>query len=254
MVVDTVHNELIVDSINNSIRVFSRMASGDAVPLRTIQGANTKLNNPVSIAFDAVADELFVDSYDIAGPNLPGFLVFNRTDSGNVAPKRFVSGASTQFGTFTNYVTVDRTDGELFAQGDNGLGIVVFNLTDNGNVAPKRNLTGSSTGISSIGGIIVDHANNRLIASNQPGGGGDSLRAFPRTATGNTASLLAVSRSGDRPFNPVWPRARRRRWPDRRGRPGSSRIDDGRSSRTWVDDGADRRCCRSTAVVTTTAI
>jgi len=36
--------------------VFSRIASGDAVPLRAISGANTLFNNPVSIAFDSVAD------------------------------------------------------------------------------------------------------------------------------------------------------------------------------------------------------
>ena len=60
-------------------------------------------------------------------------------------------------------------------------------------MAPKRNLTGSFTGILSIGGMIVDNANNRLIASDQPGGGGDSQRAFSRTANGNTAPLLVVS-------------------------------------------------------------
>jgi len=46
MVVDTVHNELIVDSINNSIRVFTRTASGDAVSLRTIQGAKHSPEQP----------------------------------------------------------------------------------------------------------------------------------------------------------------------------------------------------------------
>jgi hypothetical protein len=193
MVVDTAHNELIVETGNNTIRVFSRTASGDAVPLRAISGANTLLNNPISIAFDSVADELFIDSYDVAGPNLPGILVFNRTDSGNVAPKRFIAGSNTQFGTFTNYVTLDRTNGEVFAQGDNGLGVVVFNLTDSGNVAPKRNLTGGLTGFSQVGGIIVDNANNRLTVSDQPGGGADSVRAFLRSASGNTAPLLVVS-------------------------------------------------------------
>jgi hypothetical protein len=193
MVVDTVHNELIVDSINNSIRVFTRTASGDAVPLRVISGANTLMNNPVSIAFDSVADELFVDSYDVAGANLPGILVFNRTDSGNVAPKRFIAGSNTQFGNFTNYLTVDKPNGEVLAQGDTGQGVVVFNLTDSGNVAPKRNLTGGSTGLTDVGGIIVDDANSRLIATNRPGGGADSVLAFSRTANGNTAPVLVVT-------------------------------------------------------------
>jgi hypothetical protein len=162
-IVDTAHNELIVASANNSVRVYARLATGDVAPVRVISGANTKLNNPISVGYNPSTDEFFVDSYDVGGSQIPGILVFNRTDSGNVAPKRFISGSNTQFGTFTNYVALDVPNGELFAQGDNGLGVVVFNLTDSGNVAPKRNLTGSATDISSIGGIVVDDANNRLI-------------------------------------------------------------------------------------------
>jgi len=193
MIVDTVHNELIVVSVNDSIRVFSRTASGDAVPLRVISGANTRLNNSISIAFDAVADEIFVDSYDVAGPSLPGILTFNRTDSGNVAPKRFISGSNTQFGTFTNYVTVDKANGELFAQADNALGFAVFNLTDSGNVAPKRNVTGALTGFKSVGGIVVDNGLGRVIVADQPGGGADSIRVFPRASNGNTAPLMTIA-------------------------------------------------------------
>jgi len=193
MVVDTVHNELIVVSINDSIRVFSRTASGDAVPLRTISGANTHINNAVSIAFEPATDEIFVDSYNVAGPNLPGILTFNRTDSGNVAPKRLISGTNTQLGNFTNYVTVDHVNSELFVQADSGLGVAVFNLTDSGNVAPKRNFTGAATGLTSVGGILVDNALGRVIVANQPGGGADSIRVFPRTSNGNASPLLLVS-------------------------------------------------------------
>jgi len=142
MIVDTAHNELITVSINNRISVFSRTASGDPVPTRVITGVNTKISNAISIAFNPVADELFVDSYDVACANLPGILVFNRTDSGNVAP--------------------------------------------------KQNLTGSSTTITSMGGIIVDSVNNRLIAANQAPSA-NAILAFARTASGNTAPLVTVA-------------------------------------------------------------
>jgi hypothetical protein len=191
-IIDTAHNEMIVASANDSIRVYTRLASGDVAPVRVISGSNTKLSNPISVGYNPSTDEVFVDSYDVGGSQIPGVLVFNRTDSGNVAPKRFISGSNTQFGTFTNYVALDVPNGELFAQGDNGQGVVVFNLTDSGNVAPKRNLTGSSTDITSIGGIVVDDVNNRLLVTNQ-----DSLDlavfAFARTASGNTPPVSAIS-------------------------------------------------------------
>ncbi|HEX3110776.1 MAG TPA: hypothetical protein VHU41_16885, partial [Thermoanaerobaculia bacterium] len=193
-VVDPVHNEMFVASINSSIRIFSRTASGDAVPLRVISGSNTKISNPISISYNPSTDELFVDSYDVGGSQVPGILVFNRTDSGNVAPKRFISGSNTQFGNFTNYATLDVANGEIFAQGDNGLGIVVFNLTDSGNVAPKRNITGAATDITAMGGIVVDDANNRVLAANQ-----NSLNyavlAFDRTANGNALPVSNISGS-----------------------------------------------------------
>ena len=127
--------------------------SGSALPLRGISGSNTKINNPISIALDPVADELFVDSYDVGGPNMPGILVFNLTDSGNVAPKRFITGSNTPFGNFTNYVTLMFRTASCSHRATPH-GIVVFNLTDSGNVAPKRNLTGSATRISPPGADV----------------------------------------------------------------------------------------------------
>jgi hypothetical protein len=170
------------------------LASGNVAPIRTITGVATKINNPISIAFNPVADELFVDSYDVGGSQVPGILVFNRLDNGNQAPKRSITGSNTLFGTFTNFVTLDIANGELFAQGDDGTGIVVFNLADNGNVAPKRNLTGAATGFFDIGGIRVDNANSRVIATNQAQGfSSNEILVYSRTATGNTKPLLSIA-------------------------------------------------------------
>jgi hypothetical protein len=58
---------------------------------------------------------------------------------------------------------------------------------------PKRNFTGGATGLTSVGGIIVDNTLGRVIVADQPSGGADSIRVFPRTANGNTAPLLVVS-------------------------------------------------------------
>jgi hypothetical protein len=188
--IDTTNNEIYVASINDAIRVFPRTASGDAVPTRTISGAATLLNNPISIALDLVHNEVIVDSYDVGGPSVPGILVFSRTAFGNVAPLRFIAGGNTQMGTFTNYVTLDLTNDEIYAQGDNGQGVVVFPRTASGNVAPTRNLTGAATGITEIGGILIDLTNNHLIISDQTN---NSLSVFPRSASGNIAPLFTIS-------------------------------------------------------------
>ena len=188
--VDTVSNEIYVATIHNEIIVFPRTASGDAVPIRTISGAATLIKNPISISLDMANDELLVDSYDVGGPSVPGILVFNRTDSGNVAPKRLISGGNTQIGTYTNYVRVDAVNNEIFSQGDDGLGVVVFSRTASGNIAPLRNLTGASTGLLTAGGLLPDLANNTLIVADTSG---NSLRVYSRTATGNVAPLLTVS-------------------------------------------------------------
>ena len=194
--VDTAHNEIFVPDILDSIRVFPRTPGGNVAPTRVISGSNTKIDNAVSIAFDPGADEIFVSSYNVGGPQVPGILVFNRTDSGNVAPKRIITGSNTQFGTFTNFLTLDLANGELFAQGNNGTGIVVFNLTDNGNVAPKRDLTGPATGMIKNGAIRVDAANNRVMTDNLGSvalfSAPTDLLVFSRTATGNTKPLMAV--------------------------------------------------------------
>ncbi len=189
--VDTVNNEIYVTSINDSIRVFSRTASGDAVPIRVISGANTLLSNPISIALDLTNNELIVDSYDVGGVNVAGILVFSRTANGNVAPLRSIAGSNTLMGTYTNHVALDLANNEIYAQGNSGQGIVVFARTASGNVAPLRNITGPATGLSNIGGILPDVANNRVIVSqltpiNQ-------LLVFARTADANAAPLMSVS-------------------------------------------------------------
>jgi hypothetical protein len=188
--VDTVNNEIYVASINDSIRVFPRTASGDASPTRIISGVNTLINNPISISLDRVNDELVVDSYDVGGSNVPGLLVFNRTDNGNVPPKRIISGNNTQMGTFSNYARVDAANNEIFSQGDDGSGVLTFSRTATGNAAPLRNLTGASTGLTGVGGFLPDLANNRLMVVD---GASNTIRVFARTATGNATPLMTIS-------------------------------------------------------------
>lgn len=76
---------------------------------------------------------------------------------------------------------------EIFSQGDDGVGMVVFPRTASGNVSPTRNLTGAE-----IDGILIDNANNRVIVTD---GTLNQIRAYARTANGNTAPLLVIGGS-----------------------------------------------------------
>jgi len=99
LAVDQIHDELIVASykvpFGGSISFFARTATGDAAPLRTIQGASTGFNMPLGVALDLNHDEIIVANSAYMSV-LPGnILVFARASAGDVAPIRTIDGPST---------------------------------------------------------------------------------------------------------------------------------------------------------------
>jgi hypothetical protein len=88
---DLTNNELFVGNAGNKITVYSRTASGNTAPLRTLSGAATGLNNSRGVALDLTNNELFVAN---ASPGNT-ITVYSRTASGNTAPLRTLSGAAT---------------------------------------------------------------------------------------------------------------------------------------------------------------
>ena len=89
IVVDSTHNEIFVaNSGAGSILVFSRTASGDVAPIRTIAGPATGLNKPVGVYVDVKNDEVWATS-----PESHKATVYRRTANGNVQPLRTLRGA-----------------------------------------------------------------------------------------------------------------------------------------------------------------
>ena len=86
--VDPLHEEFfVVADSANAVDVYSLEANGTPVAkLRSITGSATALNAPSGIVYNPEQDELLVSN---GGDGK--VLVFNRGDSGNVAPKRNVS-------------------------------------------------------------------------------------------------------------------------------------------------------------------
>lgn len=199
--VDTVNGEVFVaDHAGPSITVHRRSDSGDVAPLRTIRGPTTGLGAPYGIDVDTVNDELVVS--DLTPPYV-SILVFDRAASGDVAPKRRISGPSTGLGPAQGYavpVAVDAVNGEIAAAVAGGNFVVVFARTANGDVPALRTIAGPSTGISAPQGLAVDTVHGEIVVANS---GvftcspcilqNDSIEVFGRTATGDAAPLRRIA-------------------------------------------------------------
>jgi hypothetical protein len=81
------------------VRIFRRGDKGNVQPVRVVRGALTQIVGPVSVAIDVKNDELWVANY---GDHTA--VVFPRTASGNVRPKRVIRNAPKDTPTcgFTN--------------------------------------------------------------------------------------------------------------------------------------------------------
>jgi len=187
--VDNKHNELIVSNDTRlSILVFARDAKGNVAPLREIIGPSTGITSPQGIVVDPVHDEIILsdegrgkDRTRIA----PSLRVFRRTDKGDVAPIRVISGPNTamlrprqiQLDTERDeLVLADRGLPQEFVYDTPGF-LAVWKRTDSGDVAPKKMIRGTQSQLTSPRAVYVDMKNGEY-------GAGDttshSIMVYPR--------------------------------------------------------------------------
>ena len=103
--VDAIHDELFTyNDEADVIKVFPRDANGDVAPIRTIEGPDTQIKSAYGIAVDPINDVLAVGLNSDWGtervhlsddPEKGAILLFDRTDSGNVAPRAVIRGPNT---------------------------------------------------------------------------------------------------------------------------------------------------------------
>jgi DNA-binding beta-propeller fold protein YncE len=188
--VDTVNDELVVtndDSGTYSVMVYSRTASGNTAPIRTIVGGATGLELPYGVFVDTVNNELVVANR--AAINGGSITVFARTAGGNAAPIRTLSGAAVGFNGPIG-VVVDTVNNELIVTSEINNSVRVFSRTASGNTAPIRTISGAATGLSTPDGVAVDTVNNELFVANDTN---DSVTVYNRTANGNVAPIRTIS-------------------------------------------------------------
>jgi DNA-binding beta-propeller fold protein YncE len=119
------------------IAVYSRTATGDAAPIRVIQGPQTGLNLPLGIARDRNGDIIVANSGD------DSVLFFAADARGDVAPKRVLRGAKANLKAPTG-VALDPTRNELWVTSWGNHLTSVFNDLVNGDTAPLRFIRSAS--------------------------------------------------------------------------------------------------------------
>jgi hypothetical protein len=159
---DGIHDEIVVTSpLTQAILSFRGAASGEEPPLRVIQGDKTQIKGVGAagkVSIDPVHNEIYLATPDQT------ILVFNRTDTGNVAPKRVLGGPDTLLS-----LGKQMTDNAVFS----GPGYRVYG---GGNVPCIR----------------IDPIHNLLLVPVAGGPNAGAMLVFDRSATGNTAPKAII--------------------------------------------------------------
>jgi len=161
---DEVNDEISIPvALGGAILVFRGGANGEEQPLRVIQGSETRLIRPQTIAVDPLHDEIIVGD-----TTARAVFVFDRTANGNVAPKRVLYGDQTKLLDVVG-VAVDPRRNRIIAasRSVSTTGILTFNRTDNGNVSPKTMITGPNTGLAHFRQVAVDPESGRIFLAQQ---------------------------------------------------------------------------------------
>jgi DNA-binding beta-propeller fold protein YncE len=148
-----------------SITIYGLDASGNAAPLRVIEGPKTGLNWPMQIAVDEERGELYIAN-DMAN----SVVVFRATDNGDVAPLRTIKGPKTGIRHPTG-VALDLKNKEVWVASMGNHSATVFPLTANGDVAPLRTIRGgpaeeASLMIGNPGAVGYDSKRDQILVPN----------------------------------------------------------------------------------------
>jgi hypothetical protein len=148
-----------------SIKVYARTASGDAAPLRVIQGPKTRLNLPLSLYADRAHDEIAV-----ANDGGDSILFFRRTAQGDAEPARTLEGPATGLKNPVG-VYLDAQHDELWVSNWGNRTATVYKRTAQGNTPPLRTVRVAPReepvlGFGNLGAVAYDSLRDQLLVPN----------------------------------------------------------------------------------------
>lgn len=148
-----------------SITVYRRDASGNAAPLRTIQGPNTKLDNAKPVFLDPEHHQIVVAN----GSPTDALLFFDQKAKGNVAPARIIQGNNTGLSNPSG-VFADAVHHEILVANWGNHTVTVYPSGAKGNVKPLRVISPTknrvTAGIGNPGAIYVDPERDEIGVAN----------------------------------------------------------------------------------------
>jgi hypothetical protein len=177
-----------------SLAVYAAGSTGDAKPVRVINGSNTGLSNPDAVAVDTDGTTYVAN---VSGGSGQGSVTaFTAGADGNVAPVRTILGAKGQNGIFyPASVALDKGSNlYVLAAAKHGEEVDVFDPTAVGYAQPLRRVV---TGMSSIG-IALDTAGNLYVVGADENGGQLQVRVYAPDARGDAKPIRTIGGNATR--------------------------------------------------------
>jgi DNA-binding beta-propeller fold protein YncE len=148
-----------------SITIYPRLANGDAVPSRTIQGPKTQLSGPLGIYVDPEHSE-----FAVANDGGDSVLIFSTKANGDVAPLRVLKGPATGI-KFPSGVWIDTKNDEIWVANWGNHSATVYPRTAQGNVKPKRTIRSAPegtplNGMGNPSAMVYDEQRDELLVPN----------------------------------------------------------------------------------------
>jgi 6-phosphogluconolactonase (cycloisomerase 2 family) len=169
-----------------SVTAYDLAASGDAVPLQTISGSSTALNDPQGVVLDT--------NHRLYIPNHFGQSVtlYPKGANGDVAPIKAIGGSNTGLNT-PNGVALDPSRHIYVANGfepTRGPGsVTVYAAGANGNVTPLRTISGANTRLDIPSDLALD-SHGRIYVANS--GSSNSVTVYAAGANGNASPIRTL--------------------------------------------------------------
>src|SRR5262249_35318087 len=149
------------------VLLLDLLPNGGGGPTRVLGGPETGFTAAGAVAIDPTRNIIVVGAQarSADGRGLPQLAIFDRTASGNVKPKRVITGLKSRLNN-TGNIRVYPQGGLVFTTQQTGY-VAVWSLDDNGDVPPRFTVGGPNGLLQKPRGLDLDPKHNAVIVSDK---------------------------------------------------------------------------------------
>jgi hypothetical protein len=174
----------------NTVTEYPVAANGNVSPTATLAGANTGLNGPVYVAFDASGKEY------VANQSGNSITVYAAGATGNASPVATIAGPNTLIDA-PQSVILDGS-GKIYVTNSNS-SVTTFAAGANGNATPVATISGANTGLDEPVGEAFDSSGHLYVTN----GYANSVTEYASGANGNVSPIATLAGSNTQMDNPL---------------------------------------------------